>query len=68
VSILLDHDRRTRLRRRNRDAQLALQRGDLGGQGCLVLQSGIKRSLDRIDASFDSRLLVAQCLMQPGVG
>jgi hypothetical protein len=33
-----------------------------------VLQSNIKRSLDRINVSFDSHLLVAQCLARPGVG
>jgi hypothetical protein len=33
-----------------------------------MLQSSIKLSLDRIDSSFDSRLLVAQCLVQSRVG
>jgi hypothetical protein len=59
ASIPLGHDRRVRLCRRNSDAQLALQHGNLGGQGGLMLQSGIKRSLDRIDSSFNSCLLVA---------
>jgi hypothetical protein len=54
--------------RRNSDAQLALKHGDLGGQGYLMLQSGIKLSLDRIESSFDSCLLVVQCLAQSDFG
>jgi hypothetical protein len=59
ASIPLSHDRRARLRLCNSNAQLTLPRGNLGGQAFLVLLSGIKRSLDHINSSFDSYLLVA---------
>jgi hypothetical protein len=57
-----------RLHRRNGDVQFALQRGDLGVQAHLVLQSSIELSLNIIDVGFGFGLLIAQCLAQIGVG
>jgi hypothetical protein len=50
------------------DVQFAMQRGFLDVQACLALHSSIELSLNSVDAGFDSRLQIAQCLEQIGVG